>query len=153
MDKIWIPFVLLAVTGSAALVSSSKVQTAPAVCTIDTASSNYTLQRIEERLDPTDTVAANIDYRSVNGLTGITYAGITIVSDSAKCAAGLRAYARISFPADTLKQATFLDGLNQIFIVRLSANRYLLNANIYSPATFIEQLLVDSTFSIVDVNF
>jgi len=126
---------------------------ASGICSLDTSSSNYTLERIEDRLNPRDTTYFGDGFRTQNGLVDATFVGVSIVTDSATCAAGIQAYARITYPNDTIKRKRFLAGLDDIFIVRLTANRFVLNANIYSPQILIEHFLVDSTFAIVNVNF
>lgn len=149
-----LPFVIPAVVAAACLRSPSGAQTSsPAICTLDTSSTNYTMERVEDRLDPADTTSFGAGFRAATGLTGVTFSSITVVADSARCAAGIQAYARISYPTDSIKRNGFLDGIHNIFIVQLSADRFVLNADISSRNALVQHFLVDSTFSVVNVNF
>lgn len=126
---------------------------APSICTLDTAFSNFTLDQIESRLDPSDTTSAAASYRSTYGLTSATFAGIVVVTDSTKCASGIVAYANIKHPSDTMKRNALLAQLDHIFIVQLTPNRFVMNAAVYSRQTMLEHFLVDSTFALVSANF
>lgn len=126
---------------------------APTICTLDTAISDYTLERIQDHLDPTDTTTEEANYRAKNGLNGLTFAGISIVTDSATCAAGIQAFAQIYHPTDTIMRNKLRAALDRIFIVQLSPNRFVMNANVYSPYILFSHFLVDSTFSVVSTSF
>lgn len=149
-----LPFLIVAavaVTGFRA--ASYTPLTSPAICTIDSASSNYTLELTEDRLNPSDTTSFGVGFRVANGLDGVTFAGISVVTDSLTCAAAILAYAQISYPSNATGRANVLAATDGIFIVRLSPNRYVLNANYLSRFRGIEHFLVDSTFSLVNSNF
>lgn len=128
-------------------------RTTPAVCLVDTAIMTLTLNRVVEVLDSTLADSVFGDYRTENGLTGLTSAGSTVVTDSLTCKAGLRAYAISKHPGDTVKQNTFRTNLGSVFIIQLSANRYVLTGGVYNPITFIERYLYDSTWTLLERNF
>lgn len=104
-------------------------------------------------LDPSDVTAETVAYRTEYGLTGLSFSGISIVSDSASCAAALVGYSKLKHPIDTVAQSNFLSWVSSIFFVKLSPNRYVLNANFHDERILVEHLLVDSNFALISRRF
>ena len=124
----------------------------PPICSVGEEEKAFTLSRIKERLDTAATDTGDVNYRRNFGLNGIRLTSIHVVEDSATCAAAIVAYARISHPDDSVARHNAASSLKSILVVRLSTNRYILNANEFSDWRHTWMFLVDSTFSIIDVN-
>lgn len=111
------------------------------------------LSQIQARFDPTNTDTVNANFLSQFGLTGLSAANVVAVTDSSKCAAAIVAYANLSEPANLVKRQVLRTQLPGIAVYRLSANRYLLNAGIYSRYWVHEMFVTDSNFAYVSNYF
>ena len=111
------------------------------------------LSQIQSRFDPTNTDTVNTNFLSRFGLTGLSAANVVAVTDSTKCAAAIVAYANLSEPANSVKRQVLRTQLPGIAVYRLSANRYLLNAGIYSRYWVHEMFVTDSNFAYVSNYF
>lgn len=104
------------------------------------------LSQIQSRFDPANTDTVNTNFLRQVGLTGLSAANVVAVTDSSKCAAAIVAYAHLSEPSNSEKRQVLRTQLPGIAVYRLSANRYLLNAGIYSRYWTHEMFVTDSNF-------
>jgi hypothetical protein len=149
--------VLPALTAARATTDVLAVRMPSGPCMADTVLLRYVMGQLDGVLGSVayseDT--SMVTFRAQVGLTGATLNDVVVVSDSSTCEIAKVAYAGLVYPeiADTARRRNFEASLEEILVIRLNANRYLLTTHLYSPVTVWRQFLVDSAFQLVRNGF
>ncbi len=157
MTRYPIVFIAIFATTAATAVSISSPEAStqpPAVCTLHENMESYTLDRIAQQLDSSSAEPEVMAFLDSIGVAGVSSVSATVVRDSAKCAAARLAYASLYFAAeDSLARSGWLSQVTGVFVVRLTPNRYVVNAGMADLWRVHHMFVLDSTWSLVSNHF
>jgi hypothetical protein len=157
-------FVVLSVPSMAGLRASpagARHHALAAPCMTDTIVRKYILSSVRFVLD-TEPPNSNRRLRASAGLSGVSFSQATVIEDSATCERARIAYTGMVYPgvADSTSKRNFTEDLEEVMVVRLTANRFVLATDIInpiapfktdmlSPISMFEMFVVDSTYALV----